>query len=101
MRRLCLAVVAAVLPPPATAQGDLAITYVSVIDGGDSVPRPDQTVIVRGNRIVAVTAASAARIPAGARRVDGRGKFLLPGFWVMHVHTVIPEPRLALYVASR
>ncbi|HEV8600187.1 MAG TPA: amidohydrolase family protein [Gemmatimonadales bacterium] len=95
MTRLLLALAVGAQPP-------IAFTHVSLIDGRDSVPRPDQTVIVRGNRIVAVSTASAARIPAGARRVDGRGKFLLPGFWDMHVHTVIPRGRalLALYVAN-
>jgi imidazolonepropionase-like amidohydrolase len=79
---------------------ELAFTHVSVIDGTDSVPRRDQTVVIRGNRIVSVATGSA--VPPGARVVDGRGKFLVPGFWDMHVHTTVPGGRglLALYVAN-
>jgi imidazolonepropionase-like amidohydrolase len=86
----------------ATAQTAIAITDVSVIDGRDSTIRTSQTVIVRGSRIASVGPAASARIPAGARVVNGRGKFLVPGFWDMHVHTAIAggRPLLSLYVAN-
>jgi imidazolonepropionase-like amidohydrolase len=86
----------------AVAQRPLVFTHVTVIDGADSTPRPDQTVIIRGNRIAAVTPSRSARIPADARIVDGRGKFLIPGLWDMHVHTATVGGRavLALYVAN-
>jgi hypothetical protein len=78
-----------------------AITNVSVIDGRAPTPRAGQTVVVRGNRIVAAGPASATPVPPGARVVDGSGKYLIPGLWDMHVHTTVPGGRevLALYVA--
>jgi len=84
------------------AQQTLAFTHVTVFDGTDSTPRPDQTVVIRGNRIVAAGDSRSTRIPAGARLVGGRGKFLIPGLWDMHVHTDAPAGRelLALYVAN-
>ena len=86
----------------AEAQPTVAFTRVTVIDATDSMPRADQTVIVRGNRIVSVTPAAAVRVPTNAQVVDGRGKFLVPGFWDMLVHTAITGGRdmLALYVAN-
>jgi len=80
----------------------LAITHVNVIDASDSLPRVDQTVIVRGNRIMNVGAALNAKIPAGARIMDGHGKYLIPGLWDMHVHTDIVNGRdvLRLYVVN-
>jgi imidazolonepropionase-like amidohydrolase len=85
-------------PPPAA----LAITHVTVIDGSDSVPRSDQTVIVRGSRIVTVGPSGGTPIPGGARVVSGAGKFLVPGLWDMHVHTDVPGGReaLRLYVLN-
>jgi imidazolonepropionase-like amidohydrolase len=82
------------------AQRPVAITHTTVIDGSVRAPRVDQTVVIRGTRIIAVTPASAARIPPGAELIDGRGKFLVPGFWDMHVHTDAPGGRevLRLYV---
>ncbi|MGH7562443.1 MAG: amidohydrolase family protein [Gemmatimonadales bacterium] len=55
--------------------------------------------IVRGNRIAAVGNADSTPVPGGARVVDGRGKFLIPGLWDMHVHTTVPagQDLLALY----
>ena len=97
-----LAMLAATAVTSARAQTPIAITGVTVIDGRDSVPRPNQTVIVRGTRIASVEAAARARVPSGARVIDGRGKFLVPGFWDMHVHTAIAggRPLLSLYVAN-
>ena len=79
----------------------LAIANVTVIDARDSLPRAAQTVVIQGNRITAVQPAS-IRPPAGTRVVDGRGKFLVPGFWDMHVHTSVVGGRdlLGLYVAN-
>jgi len=56
----------------------------------------DHTVVVKGNRIATVGAASSVQIPAGARVVDGRGKFLIPGIWDMHVHALFANHTKAL-----
>ncbi len=80
----------------------LAITHVNVVDGTRNEARPDQTVLVRGNRIVAVGPFRTLAIPPEARVIAGRGKFLIPGLWDMHVHTVAPGGRetLDLYIAN-
>lgn len=95
--RIALALLQAVPPPDG-----LTITHVTVIDGTDSVPRPDQTVIVRGNRIVVVGPAASTPVPGAGRVVSGAGKFLIPGLWDMHVHTDVPGGRevLRLYVVN-
>jgi hypothetical protein len=87
---------------PAASDATLAITHVTIVDGTSPTPRADQTVLIRGNRIVAVGPASSTRLPASARTIDGEGKFLIPGLWDMHVHTVVPAGRevLRLYVAN-
>lgn len=64
----------------------LAITHVTVIDGTGRAPQADQTVLIDAGRITAVGAAAKIKIPKSARTIDGSGKFLLPGFWDMHVH---------------
>ena len=67
----------------------------------------DQTVIVRGGVIAEVGPATRVRVPAGALRVDGRGKYLMPGLAEMHGHLPNPnagaeitETVLFLYVAN-
>jgi hypothetical protein len=64
----------------------LAITDVTVIDVDAGTRMPHQTVLVRDNRIERVGATRDLAIPAGARSIDGRGKYLIPGLWDMHVH---------------
>lgn len=44
------------------------------------------TVVVRGDRIVNVGPVGAVKVPEGARRIDGAGKFLMPGLAEMHGH---------------
>jgi imidazolonepropionase-like amidohydrolase len=86
----------------AEAQQSTAFTNVTVIDGRSSQPRQNRTVVIRGNRIVTEGPASSVSAPAGARVIDGRGKFLIPGLWDMHVHTVMPGGKsvLPLYIAN-
>src|ERR1700754_4555814 len=45
-----------------------------------------QTVIVRDGRIAEIGPANKTKVPAGAREIDGRGKYLMPGLADMHVH---------------
>src|SRR5688572_15359041 len=45
-----------------------------------------QTVVVRGDRIVSISPADKATVPDNAVRIDGKGKFLMPGLGEMHGH---------------
>jgi len=71
-------------PTPPT--GSLAIQHVTVIDVAKGTRAEDQTVVVTGDRIVAV--ARNAKAPAGARVLDGGGKFMIPGLWDAHIHAI-------------
>jgi imidazolonepropionase-like amidohydrolase len=64
----------------------LAITHVTVIDATGRPPQPNQTVLIEAGHIAAVGAWATIKVPKSARTIDGSGKFLLPGFWDMHVH---------------
>ena len=71
----------------ALAQGaPLAITDVTVVDGTGGSGRPHMTVVISGGRISAVDPLARAVISPQATLIDGRGKFLIPGLWDMHVH---------------
>jgi imidazolonepropionase-like amidohydrolase len=64
----------------------LAITNVTVVDTAGGPNRPGRTVVVRGDRIAELVETGRAAIPPAARRIDGTGKFLIPGLWDMHTH---------------
>ena len=72
--------------PSAGTDASLAITNVTVIDTTGGPNRPGMTVVLEGNRIVAVAPTRRASLPKSARAVDGSGKFLIPGLWDMHIH---------------
>src|SRR5262249_52944744 len=71
-----------------TGQGhSLAFVHVTVIDGTGAAARPDQTVLVAGDRISGVGPSSRVSIPARAQIIEATGRFLIPGLWDSHVHT--------------
>ena len=45
-----------------------------------------QTVIVQGDRILRIGPAATTDVPTGAIRIDGQGKYLLPGLSDLHAH---------------
>jgi imidazolonepropionase-like amidohydrolase len=65
----------------------LAILHVTIVDVQTGELRPDHTVLISGNRIETVGPSARMRVSAGATAVEGRGKYLIPGLWDMHVHT--------------
>lgn len=83
-------------PPkqPATADNQfvaysnaaVAFVNVNVIPMTNDRILPDQTVVVRDGRISAIGPAKKIKAPKGATRIDGRGKYLMPGLADMHVH---------------
>jgi imidazolonepropionase-like amidohydrolase len=76
-RRLTLAVMAALFAAsPALAQ-TIAITGGKVWTGSDRAPADGLTVLVRDGKVAAVGADVA--VPAGAKVIDARGKWVTPG----------------------
>ena len=70
---------------PLTA-GVTAFTGVAVVPMTSDTVLRDMTVVVRDGRIMTIAPARSARVPAGARRIDGRGKYLIPGLADAHTH---------------
>jgi imidazolonepropionase-like amidohydrolase len=46
----------------------------------------NQTVVVRNGRIAAMGTVKRVSVPKGAVKIDGRGRYLMPGLVDMHVH---------------
>jgi len=86
-------------PGPASHPDDaLLLRDVMLIDGTGAPPRPHMSVLVRSGIIEAVGEVLEVR---GARVVEGRGRFLIPGLWDAHVHlSVADEATLGVLVAN-
>ncbi|HYE74973.1 MAG TPA: hypothetical protein VEF04_16650, partial [Blastocatellia bacterium] len=78
----------------------LAITNVTLIDVIDGTAKPDMAVVVTGNQITALGQSRRVKVPKGAQLIDGRGKFLIPGLWDMHVHLGSNDLLLPIYIAN-
>jgi imidazolonepropionase-like amidohydrolase len=84
-RSVCaLSAVVLVLSVTVAHSENVVIEHVTLIDGTHA-PQRDMTVAIEGERITLVTPSAVAHDPKG-RRIDGSGKFLIPGLMDVHIH---------------
>ncbi|MFP2923946.1 amidohydrolase family protein [Pyxidicoccus sp. 3LG] len=81
---------------PAPARNSMTVlSGVSVVDPrGTGSIATDQMVIVTGERISFVGPSGSRPIPAGATVLSLEGRFVIPGLWDSHVHTLRLSPQL-------
>jgi imidazolonepropionase-like amidohydrolase len=84
----------------------LLVEDVTLIDATGAPAQSHRTVVVRGNRIEGIYNDYWAGL-SDAVHIDGKGKFLIPGLWDMHVHMVFgnwfprgKEITLPLFIAN-
>ena len=92
MKTIVAAVTAALLAGTSMAQGappaDKPATYIqagALLDRPGEAPKGNSTIVVRDGKVAQVLPGFVAP-PAGARLVDLRDRFVLPGLVDMHVH---------------
>src|SRR5260370_37288854 len=75
-------------PQPAPAAKDfikipsgvIALEHVRLIDGTGAAAKPDQTILISGDKITAIGASNSVQVPAGTTRLDFTRFSALPGF---------------------
>jgi hypothetical protein len=90
------------IPISANAQRPVSVVPlvfdgVIVVDVEHGTLVSDQRVMIAGNRIQAVGDVRTITLPRGARRVNARGKYLIPGLWDMHAHVQTNHAQGLLY----
>jgi imidazolonepropionase-like amidohydrolase len=73
-------------PATAPVAPAIAIVGATLWDGTGGPPVPNAVTLVRHDRILCAGAAGECTIPAGARVIDARGQYLIPGLIDSHVH---------------
>lgn len=83
-----------------------AIAGVNVLSPDGKTMLANRTVVVDSGKIMSVIDnaempdSAPAKVPANARLIDGRGKYLIPGLVDSHVHILKSQNDLLLYVAN-
>lgn len=89
--------------PPLRAT-DLAVVDVTLVDAEQGDLRPATTVLISGDRIAAVGPSGKIPLAEATRVIDGRGLFVIPGLWDMHVHSLwdreVADAFLPLFVVN-
>ena len=81
-----LAAASATFAAKPAPQESWLLTHVTVIPLDTDEVLQDQDVLIRKGRIASITPAAEKQRVRGATLIDGRGKFLVPGFVDAHVH---------------
>ncbi len=88
---ICLLFAISALAQSEKIPEQIVISHVTVINPGTSSVQPDTTVVINGARITAVSSGAGFEPPKNSRVIDGRGKYLIPGLWDMHVHSAFGD----------
>lgn len=89
-----LAIASPVGAQTADTPGLTAFVGVNVVPMDSERVLEKQTVVVEGTRIKTLGPASEVSVPAGALKIPGEGRFLIPGLADMHTHLTGPSQPL-------
>src|SRR4029077_18759141 len=86
-----LALVSPAIAQTASPPRQTVITDVTIINPGAASLQPHSTVVMNGDRITLVSHSAVVPLAKNTRVIDGRGQFLIPGLWDMHVHSAFGD----------
>ena len=72
------------IAPAATAQ--LLVNSVSIVDPDTGTTSAPHDILIQDGRIAAIGAAGSLAVPRGTPRIDGAGRFAIPGLIDVHAH---------------
>src|SRR5262249_14302685 len=86
-----LAVIVLLGGAQARASETWALEHARLISSASRPVVQDATGGLADGKVKALGPSASVRVPPGARRVDGSGQTVLPGFWNVHVHLTDPR----------
>jgi imidazolonepropionase-like amidohydrolase len=86
MRFISAFLIAALIAGSSAGAQSVAVTGGTVIDGTGKPPLADGVVMITDGKVAAVGRAQEVAIPAGVRKIDARGKFVIPGLMDANLH---------------
>ena len=76
-----------IAPPTHKSEDIIVFLNVNLVPMTAKGTVEDQTVVVKGNRIVATGSSKQIAVPENSKVIDGAGAYLMPGLADMHMHT--------------
>lgn len=70
----------------ADAKRPVLFSNVKMYDAENRRFLPGRYVLTQNGKIASIGASAPAKLPAGTRKIDGKGKTLVPGLWDSHMH---------------
>lgn len=88
--------------PREGVEGDFLIRNVAVIDVETGTVLQRRDVVLRDRRIASIGPTQPQRSNGSLIAIDGRGKYLMPGLWDMHTHSlkISPQYMHPLFIAT-
>jgi imidazolonepropionase-like amidohydrolase len=84
---------------PTSSPAATAFLHVNIIPMDREHVLEDETVVVEGDRITLIGPSRSIKVPSHARRIEARGKYLIPGLTDAHVH-LLSQIEFPLYLAN-
>src|SRR5712691_12338835 len=88
---LALSFASAISAQTSSQPKQIAIAHVTVINPATASVQPDSIVVINADRITFVSHSVVVPLAKNTRVIDGRGQFLIPGLWDMHVHSAFGD----------
>lgn len=88
-------------PQPITITGDFSVTDINIVSMANEQVLSKQTIVIKDNRIVKIMADEANVNLIVTQKINGQGRFLLPGLSDMHSHLRMqPQAMFNQYLAN-
>lgn len=102
MKKLLTSVLFAVIPTTQsawcqTSAKPIAFEHVAIVDVRSGQTKADMTVLLSKHRINQIGPSKSVHVPKNALIIDASGKYLIPGLWDMHVHSLWDASRPSLF----
>lgn len=100
MRKFCLLPILVLSLVAGAQEKRLILQLIHIVDVEKGKILQDQAVAITGDRITAITKASAFKTSTGDSIVDCKGRYLIPGLWDMHTHVWAPDYFFSLFIGN-
>jgi imidazolonepropionase-like amidohydrolase len=64
----------------------LVLSNVTIVDTHTGKLTPKATIVIEGGKITEIMRSESTAAGVAGQRIDGHGKFVVPGYWDMHAH---------------